>query len=159
MRTVDGRYHLRVALLQVRAAVRLVEHTHLTSDPAQLVGPSAIRSQPLSAQQVHRRRDRRTKYRGQGRRFERRGSERMFRVNTRNERTFGYKNQTILVIIINYLTSVVKFEFTVVTRDMNTADASAVGVRQSLSEFIIIHLNTAVNNNNNKSGRQHVVCQ
>lgn len=51
--SVDGGHHFGVALLQVRAAVRLVEHSHFAPDPPELVRPPAVRPQPLSAQQVH----------------------------------------------------------------------------------------------------------
>lgn len=54
VRSVNGRHHFCVALFQVRAAVRLVEHTHFAPNPAQLVGPPAVRPQSLSAQQIHR---------------------------------------------------------------------------------------------------------
>lgn len=51
---VNGCNHFRVALLQVRAAVRLTEHTHLTPYPAQLVGPTTVCPKSLLTQQIHR---------------------------------------------------------------------------------------------------------
>jgi len=53
VRSVDGRDNFCVALFQVRAAIRLIEYTHLAPYPAQLAGPPTVRPQSLSAQQIH----------------------------------------------------------------------------------------------------------
>ncbi|KAE9540804.1 hypothetical protein AGLY_004049 [Aphis glycines] len=47
-RTIIGRFRPIIC-----TAVRLIENTHLATNPAQFAGPSTVRSQSLSAQKIH----------------------------------------------------------------------------------------------------------